>query len=96
MAIVYLFDGDRKEFEKRVQAGTLDVPRQCPGCKGYLVKHDRYPRKTVVSMVPRMRCKSCGVTHAVLPQFLAPYQRVPTHEREALIQEWALGPASGA
>ena len=96
MAIVYWFCGERKEFERQVQEGTLDVPRECPSCKGRMVKHDRYPRKTVVTEVLRMRCKDCGVTHAVLPHFLAPYQRVPTHDREAVITGWALGPASGA
>lgn len=96
MASVHFFHGDRKGFEKQVREGTLDVPRECPACKGCLTKHGAYGRKTGVSLVPRMRCKGCGKTHAVLPHFLAPYQRVLTHVREAVVQEWALGPATGA
>ncbi|HHT28300.1 MAG TPA: hypothetical protein GXZ82_13800 [Firmicutes bacterium] len=36
--------------------------------------------------INRMRCKCCEKTVAVLPEFLAPYQRIVTKAREAIVQ----------
>lgn len=96
MIIVYAFCGDRKQFEKQVRNGSWQPPRVCPACSGRMVKHGGYVRKTVVTWMPRMRCKDCGKAHTVMPHFLAPKKRVSTDEREQIITQWALGQATGA
>ncbi|MDD4809527.1 DUF6431 domain-containing protein [Methanobrevibacter sp. UBA417] len=57
----------------------------CPTCKakGRLEIHGYYPRHVValidtnlvheILMILRLKCKSCGCTHAVLPDFIIPY-----------------------
>ncbi|WP_369122484.1 DUF6431 domain-containing protein [Dorea formicigenerans] len=57
----------------------------CPYCdsKGQMILHDSYSRymstlkanhiKTEILQIPRVKCASCGYTHAVLPEVLIPY-----------------------
>ena len=57
----------------------------CPYCdsKGQMILHDSYSRymitlkanhiKTEILQIPRVKCASCGHTHAVLPEILIPY-----------------------
>ena len=57
----------------------------CPYCdsKGQMIFHDSYPRymitlkanhiETEILQIPRVKCDSCGHTHAVLPEMLIPY-----------------------
>ena len=59
--------------------------QSCPYCnsKGNLIPHDSYSRYmvslkdnspvTVILRVPRVKCTSCGHTHALLPEMLIPY-----------------------
>lgn len=48
----------------------------CPGC---LVKHGYYKRTVTIKGIKhrinilRVKCKSCGKTHAILPDFIIPY-----------------------
>ncbi len=59
------------------------VEWRCPACGAKLVLHAKYQRKvmapdTVLVMIItiiRYRCVGCGRTHAILPDFLAPYRR---------------------
>ena len=75
---------DQDWFDQALKSLCLsDQP--CPYCesKGNLIHHDSYSRymvtrskgKTAVTVlsVPRVKCTSCGHTHALLPEMLIPY-----------------------
>jgi len=97
MAIVHTFFGIDKELEWEIEIpGVRMLPRICPHCKGDLIRHGGYARKTCVPFVNRMLCKRCRRTMAVLPHFLAPYQRHRSEVREDVVRRWAEGPAYGA
>lgn len=75
---------DQKWFDQAVSSLLLsDQPCPCCNSKGNLIPHDRYPRymvtlkngkvHTVLLNVPRVKCMSCGHTHALLPEMLIPY-----------------------
>ncbi|MGH2930647.1 MAG: DUF6431 domain-containing protein [Solirubrobacteraceae bacterium] len=56
----------------------LDVPRpDCPGCRAQMIFHGSYARplrlgeEIVRLVVRRARCRSCRVTHALTPDFVA-------------------------
>src|SRR5690606_28583446 len=57
---------------------------------------DELHGKTTWLRVLRMRCSACGVTHAVVPWFLAPYQRMSTPCLEHIARRWASGRRGGA
>ena len=69
-----------KTFEKSNLSGQV-----CPYCdsKEQMIPHDTYSRymitlkanhiKTEILQIPRVKCASCGHTHAVLPEILIPY-----------------------
>ena len=59
-----------------------------------------------ILVIPRVRCKACGVTHAVIPAFLFAYVRYPTTTLATYVEQaarhsqppqttWALGLADG-
>ena len=75
---------DQEWFDQAFR--RLSLPEQsCPYChsKGNLIPHDSYSRYmvslkdnrpvTVILRVPRVKCTSCGHTHALLPEMLIPY-----------------------
>jgi len=104
--IVHPYGGELNCFDGRIEIkGTWVLPRRCPCCnQGYLIRWGSYWRSAYADggslkrqiRVVRMRCKKCKRTMAVLPQFVAPYQRVITSVREQIVQLWALGRACGA
>lgn len=59
------------------------MPERCPACwvAGMLIRWGRYKRKIWTeeekyeTEVQRVRCKECGKTHGLLPDFLHPYRR---------------------
>ena len=75
---------DQEWFDQAVRSLDLSV-HPCPYChsKGHLIPHDVYSRYmvtlkghrpvTAVLRVPRVKCTSCGHTHALLPEMLIPY-----------------------
>ena len=75
---------DREWFDQAAQ-GLNRSEQSCPYChsKGNLIPHDSYSRYmvslkdnspvTVILNVPRVKCTSCGHTHALLPEMLIPY-----------------------
>ncbi|GLG06374.1 DUF6431 domain-containing protein [Sellimonas catena] len=75
---------DQEWFDQAVRSLNLS-DHSCPYCnsKGHLILHDVYPRYmvtlknngpvTVILRVPRVKCISCGHTHALLPEMLIPY-----------------------
>jgi len=71
----------------------------CPkcSCKGNFTPHGRYRRhlvvigKAVSIEVRRMRCASCGSTHAVLPEGVVPYRAYSERFVLAVLAAWAKG-----
>lgn len=58
---------------------------ECPGCKGTnLIRHSKYSRniyyidnneiRHVKMAITRVKCKTCGTTHALLPICIIPYK----------------------
>ena len=75
---------DQEWFDRAI--AKLNLSEQvCPYCdsKGQMILHDSYSRymitlkanhiKTEILQIPRVKCASCGYTHAVLPEVLIPY-----------------------
>lgn len=64
------------------------------GQKGLLIKHGYYKRliKTTGGYVQlkilRVKCKSCLITHAILPSFIVPYSRVLYHDHVTIIHSY--------
>ena len=75
---------DQEWFEKTFEKSNL-LEQVCPYCnsKGQMILHDTYSRymitikgnriESVLLRIPRVKCTSCGHTHAVLPEMLIPY-----------------------
>lgn len=71
----------------------------CPNCRcaGNFTGHGRYRRHLVVVGsstsvdVRRVRCASCGVTHAVLPEGVVPYRAYSEGFVLAVLSAWASG-----
>jgi hypothetical protein len=100
MSIVQWFGGDYKNFDGSVECeGVWVLPTLCPfcDCKG-LKLHAYYWRKWSECnstchqvKIPLMQCSKCKKYMAVLPHFLAPYQRIVTAMREKLVRLWTEG-----
>src|SRR5690625_4278092 len=91
--------GGRKGYEEMLRS-ELRVPQRCPDCRGRLHRHGFYVRgvdalhgPTLWLRILRLRCTGCRKTHALLPSFVTPYQRMSTPAREAIARRWALGRA---
>ena len=75
---------DQEWFDKTFEKSSL-LMQVCPYCnsKERMIPHDTYSRymitikgnriESVLLRIPRVRCTSCGHTHAVLPEMLIPY-----------------------
>lgn len=69
------------------------VEWHCPACGAKIVLHAKYERKVkvpeavliVIITIIRYRCTGCGKTHAILPDFLAPYRRYAMPVIEAAV-----------
>ena len=67
------------------------IAYSCPtcSCPGALVKHGYYKRTVIINGIKqrvtilRVKCKSCGKTHALLPSFIIPY--LQTSLRDAML-----------
>lgn len=65
----------------------------CPCChhKGCLIRHGHYERMvkaisgTVKLSVLRVKCNSCGHTHAILPESLIPYSQLPFDVQQTVL-----------
>ena len=77
------------EFLKDVNIHEL--PCSC-NIKGQLIKHGYYKRKIKTSgnintiKILRVKCKSCGKTHAVFPKEVVPYSQIALQDQIAIIQ----------
>ena len=49
------------------------------GCKGSCIKYGKYKRiiDKYEIFIQRVLCKVCKITHAILPTFIVPYERMP-------------------
>jgi hypothetical protein len=87
VVIVLEFAGSVKEYIAASQGKdpVFPVPEQCPhpDCQasGSLIRWGTYMRTAITGEadyrlpVQRVRCKACGRTHSLLPDFLHPYRR---------------------
>lgn len=75
--------------------GGVPCPR-C-GCPGNFTGHGSYSRALVVPggcvslRVRRVRCASCGATHAVVPEGVVPYRAYSEAFAVAVLAAWASG-----
>jgi hypothetical protein len=84
VVIVHHFAGSVKQYAKAVPfpGRSFAVPGTCPDCQasGCLIRwgtYARWARTGVVDyriLVQRVRCKACGRTHSLLPDFLHPHR----------------------
>ena len=86
MVIVYHFPGSVKRYIAAVPfpGRTYPLPDRCPhpecGAAGSLIRWGTYARwactagKDYHIRIQRIRCKVCGRTHSLLPDFLHPYR----------------------
>ncbi len=87
VVIVLEFAGSVKEYIVASQdhGSVFSVPEQCPhpDCRaaGSLIRWGTYRRTAITGEtdyrlpIQRVRCKACGRTHSLLPDFLHPYRR---------------------
>ncbi len=79
-----------KNYEKSIQFFNCFSLKCSCGCKGCLIKHGYYTRKISINNkiytinILRVKCKSCGKTHAILPFFVIPYIRLNSLEMKTL------------
>lgn len=72
------------------------LPCSC-NIKGQLVKHGYYKRKIKIPgqintiKILRLKCESCGKTHAVFPKEIVPYSQIPLQDQIVIIQTYLLG-----
>lgn len=79
------FNKNFKQILKDYNNGNTNYYIKCPKCKStHLISHGYYKRnliyeynhmhiKTIVT-IKRVKCKSCGLTHALLPIDIIPYK----------------------
>lgn len=85
------FNTDIEAYNKLVV--NLDVCSiTCPHCKhADMVRHAYYTRYINISgekiklTILRIKCKTCGTTHAVLPSFVVPYLHHPIEQLQSMI-----------
>lgn len=67
----------------------------CPSCRstGFLVYHASYSKYwyAVRIVIIRLRCKHCGVTHALIPSFSLPGASIGTREAGYYLRDRAAG-----
>lgn len=71
----------------------------CPkcGCRGNFRRHGSYGRRLVTLSgeldltIERLRCLSCGATHAVIPEDVVPYKAYSESFMLATFRLWAQG-----
>lgn len=88
MIVTYL-GANVKEYRSNYLVNLESQEFFCPVCQGKTRRHEWKDRsvyedglKEVIKLL-RIKCKGCGVTHVVLPDFLSPYRRysMPTIEK---------------
>lgn len=84
---------------RKEEGGRKPQEQPCPrcGCRGNYSPHGRY-RRHLVSVgaarsveVRRVRCMSCGATHAIIPEDVVPYRAYSESFVLAVLEAWASG-----
>src|SRR6267154_1249926 len=77
---------------------AVRVPRpQCPSCSSPVVfwsgywRHVRWQERERKIFIPRVRCRGCGVTHALLPAFVLARRLDAAESAGAVIGQVAAG-----
>jgi hypothetical protein len=87
MVIVQHFSGSVKAYcEASVRGHIFPVSEHCPDCRasGCLIRWGTYKRRArtgeidYLIRIQRVRCKECGRTHSLLPDFLHPHRHFVT------------------
>lgn len=61
------------------------------GHAGCLIRHGYYtrglktPLGTITLRILRVKCKECGCTHALLPELVVPYSRLPANLQQMML-----------
>jgi hypothetical protein len=89
VVIVQHFSGSVKQYAEAVPfpGRNFAVPDTCPDCQasGRLIRWGTYERSARTGdvdyriLVQRVRCKACGRTHSLLPDFLHPHRHYVIH-----------------
>jgi len=64
------------------------------GQKGNLIHHGYYKRSlkleiaVLILKILRLKCKACGKTHAILPEFIVPYSQIILSDHISIIQRF--------
>ena len=85
------FKSDINNYYKKI--AEIDVLTiKCPNCGHHnMERHGYYKRYIIINgnkysiRILRVRCKMCGHTHALLPDFIVPYLHLPITSLQQLI-----------
>jgi transposase-like protein len=86
--IIRLLGVNVKTYIENFSKVLVIVDRICPLCRGDCIRHGFYERYVIVGqesliiIILRLKCKGCGKTHAVIPEFLRPYSPYQQDIRE--------------
>lgn len=82
----------KKKYEFMINSIDLNLIKCSCGHSFCLVRHGYYKRKlklgfeTVLLTILRVKCKTCRKTHAIMPDNIVPYSRIPVDiQRKILI-----------
>lgn len=82
---------DQDAYDKIIE--TLDLTKITCKCKqAHFVRHGSYERDVCFAdlafrlKVQRVKCKSCGHTHGIMPELIVPYQRLSADVQRIVIQ----------
>lgn len=94
--IVAYLGSSVKDYQQNFFHNISEQDWPCPTCGGYLRHHGYYGRITITDdgaehlSIFRGRCPICKRTHAILPDFIAPYRHyamlVISHDVEEMIE----------
>ena len=82
----------QKDYIKLVSSFSIHQLSCTCGQKAQLIKHGYYNRKLkscdgfVTLSILRLRCQSCGKTHAILPGFIVPYSQISLDDQLLIIR----------
>ena len=86
------FKGITPEIYGNVTANLPLHRMRCScGHAGCLVRHGYYKRRlktrqgTIVLRILRVKCKECNRTHAILPEIIVPYSRIPADLQQQML-----------
>lgn len=82
-----------KDYKKNFLRYLDGLNRICPECGGTVVYHASYERHVQIDetdeciTIQRVLCKECGITHAVIPDFIRPYKHYSAFDGEMILRD---------